>query len=133
MSKMWSLIAQTNSYEIFLKLWEIVCYQIVFIQRQGSMKQRIQAHTKNAEFKLPCEKRPDLFNEVFWRKHLDKDGTTFIRVHSTSCRLRFQHGITHHVQLHESEKLTYEKARDLWRSSVETEWEVSKKPLWETS
>ena len=66
-------------------------------------------------------------------KHPDEDGTTYIRVHYASCRLRFLHGITPHVQLHESEKLTYEKARDLWRSSVETEWEVSKKPLWETS
>ncbi len=66
-------------------------------------------------------------------KHPDEDGTTYIRVHYASCRFRFLHGITPHVQLHESEKLTYEKARDLWRSSVETEWEVSKNPLWETS
>ena len=69
----------------------------------------------------------------FKDKHPDEDGTTYIMVHYASCRLRFLHGITPHVQLHESEKLTYEKARDLWRSSVETEWEVSKKPLWETT
>ena len=63
----------------------------------------------------------------------DEDGTGYIRVHYASCKKRFLHGITPHVQLHESEKFTYEKARDLWRLSVETEWEVSKKPLWETS
>ena len=66
-------------------------------------------------------------------KQPDEDETTYIRVHYSSCRLRFLLGITPHVQLHKSEKLTYEKARDLWRSSVEKEWEVSKKPLWETS
>ncbi len=43
----------------------------------------------------------------------DEDGTKYIRVHYDSCRLRFLHGITPHLQLHESEKLTYEKARDL--------------------
>ena len=69
----------------------------------------------------------------FKDKHPDEDGTTYVRVHSASCRLRFLDGITPHVHLHESQKLTYEKARDLWRSSVETEWEVSKQPLWETS
>ena len=69
----------------------------------------------------------------FQDKHSDEDGTTYIRVHYASCRLGFLLGITSHVQLHESEKLTYENARELWRSSVETEWEVSKKPLWETS
>ena len=69
----------------------------------------------------------------FKDKHPDEDGTTYIRVHFCCCRLGFQQGITPHVQLHESEKLTYEKARDLWSSSVETEWEVSNKPLWETS
>ena len=45
----------------------------------------------------------------FIDKHPDEDGTTYIRVHYASCRLRFLHGITPHVQLHESEKLTYEK------------------------
>ena len=69
----------------------------------------------------------------FKDKYPDEDGTSYMRVHYASCKNRFLHGITPHVQLHESEKLTYEKARDLWRSSVETEWEVSKKPLWETS
>ena len=69
----------------------------------------------------------------FKDKHPDEDGTTYIRVHYASCRLRFLHGITPHVQLHESEKLTYEKAIDLWRLSVQKGWEVSSKPLWETS
>ena len=69
----------------------------------------------------------------FKDKSPDEDGTTYIRVHCASCKLRFLQGITPNVQLHESKKLTYEKARDLWRLSVETEWEVSKKPLWETS
>ena len=68
----------------------------------------------------------------FQDKHSDEDGTKYMRVHYASCRLGFLHGITHHVELHESEKLTYEKARDLWMSSVETEWEVSEKPLWKT-
>ena len=66
---------------------------------------------------------------VFKDKHPYEDGTGKIRVNYASCRLRFLHGITPHVQLLESEKLTYEKARELWRSAVETEWEVSKKPL----
>ncbi len=68
----------------------------------------------------------------FQDKHSDKDGTTYMRVHYASCRLGFLLGITPHVQLHESEKSTYEKERDLWRSSVETDWEVSEKPLWKT-
>ena len=70
---------------------------------------------------------------LFKDKHLDEDGPTYISVQYASCRNRFLYGITPYVQLHESEKLTYEKARELWRSSVETEWEVSKKPLWERS
>ncbi len=65
-------------------------------------------------------------------KSSDEDGTIYMRVHYGSCSHGFLHGITPHVQLHESEKLTYEEARDLWRSSVETEWEISEKPLWET-
>ena len=69
----------------------------------------------------------------FKDKNHDEDGTRYVRVHYASCRLRFLDGITPYVQLHESEKLTYKNARDLWRSSVETEWEVSNKPLWETS
>ena len=68
----------------------------------------------------------------FKDKYPDEDGTKYIRVHYASCRQRFLHGITPHVYLHESEKLTYEKARDLWRSSVKSDWEVSQKPLWMT-
>ena len=68
----------------------------------------------------------------FEDKFPDEDGTKYMRVHYASCRQRFLHGITPNVRLHESEKLTYEKARDLWRSSVETEWEVSEYPLWIT-
>ena len=68
----------------------------------------------------------------FEDKFPDEDGTTYMRVHYASCRHRFLDGITPNVRLHESEKLTYEKARDLWRSSVETEWEVSEHPLWIT-
>ena len=62
----------------------------------------------------------------------DEDGTTYMKVHYASCKDRFLHGITPHVCLHASEKLTYANARDLWKSSVETEWEVSEKPLWMT-
>ena len=68
----------------------------------------------------------------FKDKHPDEDGTKHMRIHYASCRQRFLHGITPHVQLHGSEKLTYEKARDLWRSLLKIEWEVSEKPLWET-
>ena len=68
----------------------------------------------------------------FKDKFPDEEGTTYIRVHYASCSHRFLQGFTPHVQLHESEKLTYEKARELWRSSVETDWEVSGKPLWKT-
>ncbi len=127
------MIAQMNSYVIFLKLLKIVGRQIVVIQRLGSIKEIIQTPTENAKLKLACDKNIESGNEFFKDKHPDEDGTKYIRVHYASCRLRFLHGITPNVQLHESEKLTYEKARDLWRSSVETEWEVSKKPLWETS
>ena len=62
----------------------------------------------------------------------DEDGTSYMRVHYASCKHRFLHGITPHVQLHESEKMTVETARELWKSSIETEWEVSDKPLWMT-
>ena len=68
----------------------------------------------------------------FQDKHSDEDGTKYMRVHYASCRLGFLHGITPHVELHESEKLTYEKARELISSSVETDWEVSEKLLWKT-
>ena len=68
----------------------------------------------------------------FKDKFQDEDGTSYIRVHYASCRQRFLHGITPNVRLHESERLTYEKARVLWTTSVETEWEVSREPLWMT-
>ena len=68
----------------------------------------------------------------FKDKYPDEDGTTYIRVHYASCRNTFLIGITPNVELHKSERLTYEQARDLWLSSVETEWEVSGKPLWKT-
>tara|TARA_Y100001968_G_C19343028_1_gene710555 strand:- start:187 stop:447 length:261 start_codon:yes stop_codon:yes gene_type:complete len=62
----------------------------------------------------------------------DEDGTTYIRVHYASCKYRFFHGLTPCVQVHESEKMTVETARELWKSSLETDWEVSNKPLWMT-
>ena len=68
----------------------------------------------------------------FKDKHPNENGTRYIRVHYASCRQGFLNGITPHVQLHNSERLTYEKARDLWRSSVKKEWDISKEPLWET-
>ena len=63
----------------------------------------------------------------------NEDGTRYMRVHYASCKQKFLDGITPNVQLNCSERLTYEKARYLWRSSVDTEWEVSRNPLWETS
>ena len=68
----------------------------------------------------------------FFDKHPDCDGTTYMRVHYASCNHRFLHGITPHVQLRDSEKMTRETAIELWKSSIENEWEVSK-PLWKTS
>ena len=68
----------------------------------------------------------------FQDKFSDEDGTTYMRVHYASCKHRFLHGITPHVLLHESEKMTFATARYLWKSSIETEWEVSEKPLWLT-
>ena len=68
----------------------------------------------------------------FQDKFPDEDGKTYMRVHYASCRQRFLHGITPYVQLHESEKMTFETARELWKSSIETGWEVSEKPLWLT-
>ena len=62
----------------------------------------------------------------------DEDGISYMRVHYASCKHRFLHGITPHVQLHESEMMTFETARELWKSSIETEWEVSENPLWMT-
>ena len=66
----------------------------------------------------------------FQDKFPDEDGTIYMRVHYASCKKRFLHGITHHVQLYESEKMTFEAARELWKSSIETDWEVSEMPLW---
>ena len=65
------------------------------------------------------------FNE----KYADEDGTTYMRVHYASCNDGFLRGITPHVELHQSEKMTVETARELWISSIEKDWEVSKKPL----
>ena len=65
-------------------------------------------------------------------KFPDEDGTTYMRVHHACCKEKFLHGITPNVRLHESEKLTYEKARELWMSSIETDWEISEEPLWMT-
>ena len=66
----------------------------------------------------------------FKDKFPDEDGSIYMRVHFASSRNRFLHGITPHVELRESERLTYEQARNLWKSSVETDWEISEKPLW---
>ena len=69
----------------------------------------------------------------FQDKLSDEDGTKYMRVHYASCNNRFLHGITPHVHLHQSERMNFETARDLWKSSVKTDWEVSDKPLWMTS
>ena len=69
----------------------------------------------------------------FQDKFPDEDGTNYMRVHYASCKYRFLHGISPHVQLHSSEKMSFETARELWKSSIETEWEVSDQPLWLTS
>ena len=68
----------------------------------------------------------------FQDKFPDEDGTKYMRVHYASCKHRFLNGITPYVQLHDSEKMTFEAARELWKSSIETEWKVSDKPLWLT-
>jgi len=62
----------------------------------------------------------------------DEDGTTYMRVHYASCKQRFLQGVTPNVHLHKSEKMTFETARELWISSIETDWEVSEQPLWMT-
>ena len=62
----------------------------------------------------------------------DEDGTTYMRVHYASCKNRFLHGITPSIQLHKSERMTFDTARELWKSSIGTDWEVSDKPLWLT-
>ena len=68
----------------------------------------------------------------FQDKFPDEDGTTYMRVHYAICKHGFLHGITPHVELHQSEKMTVEIARELWTSSIEKEWDVSEKPLWKT-
>tara|TARA_B100000965_G_C19513430_1_gene722997 strand:- start:199 stop:462 length:264 start_codon:yes stop_codon:yes gene_type:complete len=68
----------------------------------------------------------------FQDKILDEEGKTYMRVHYASCKNKFSHGITSYVQLHKSEKMTIETARELWKSSIKKEWEVSAKPLWLT-
>ena len=68
----------------------------------------------------------------FQDKFPDENGKRYMRVHYASCKNRFLKGITPYVQLHESEKMTYETARDLWKSSLETDWQVCEKPLWLT-
>ena len=68
----------------------------------------------------------------FQDKFPDEDGTIYMRVHYASCKHGFLYGITPHVELHESEKMTFETARTLWKSSIEKDWELSKKPLWMT-
>ena len=69
----------------------------------------------------------------FQDKFPDEDGKIYMRVHYASCKNRFFNGVTPYVQLHASEKMTFETARELWKSSIETDWEVSEKPLWLTS
>ena len=68
----------------------------------------------------------------FQDKFPDEDGTIYMRVHYASCKDGFLYGITPNVELHESEKMTFETARDLWKSSIEKEWEVSMEALWMT-
>ena len=69
----------------------------------------------------------------FQDKFPDENGTTYMRVHYASCKGRFLYGISPHVQLHASEKMTIETARELWKSSLETDWIVSERPLWMTN
>ena len=46
----------------------------------------------------------------FQDKFPDENGTTYMRVHFASCKGRFLYGISPHVQLHASEKMTIETA-----------------------
>jgi len=69
----------------------------------------------------------------FLDKFPDVDGTSYIRVHYASCKNKFLRGITPNVWLFESEKMTFNTARELWKSSIEKNWEVSENPLWMTS
>ena len=66
----------------------------------------------------------------FLDKFPDLEGTSYIRVHYASCKQKFFRGITPNVLLFESEKMTFETARELWKSSIEKDWEVSEYPLW---
>ena len=68
----------------------------------------------------------------FQDKFPGEDGTKYMRIHYASCKHRFLNGITPHVQLLESEKMSFATARELWKSSIETDWVVSEKPLWLT-
>ena len=65
-------------------------------------------------------------------KFPEEDGTINMRVQYASCKPRFLHGITPYVVLHQSEKMSFRTAKQLWSSSLETDWEVSKFPLWTT-
>ena len=65
---------------------------------------------------------------VLKKSYLNEDGKSYMRVHYASCRQTFLKGINPNVQLLFSVRLTYEKARYLCRSSLETAWEVSKIP-----
>ncbi len=78
------------------------------------------------------KKERDLAMRFFQDKFPDEDGKTYMRVHYASCKQRFLHGITPYVELHESKKMLLEQARELWKYSIETDWEVSDKPLWLT-
>tara|TARA_Y100001968_G_C19198292_1_gene638650 strand:+ start:439 stop:702 length:264 start_codon:yes stop_codon:yes gene_type:complete len=76
-------------------------------------------------------KRDRFFAMRFFQDKIpDEDGTTYMRVHYASCKHKFLHGVTPHVQLHESEKMSFEAAKELWKSSTESDWEVSDQPLW---
>jgi len=69
----------------------------------------------------------------FQDKISDEYGTLYMRVHYACCERGFLRGVTPHVDLYASERMGFEIARELWRSSLETDWEVSEKPLWLTS
>tara|TARA_Y100001968_G_C19063760_1_gene575004 strand:- start:336 stop:521 length:186 start_codon:yes stop_codon:yes gene_type:complete len=58
-------IAQMNSYMTFLKLLKITGHLIVVTQRQGNIKEIIQAPTNNAKRKLACKERSRMGNEIF--------------------------------------------------------------------
>mgnify|MGYP001475378679 CR=1 FL=1 len=68
----------------------------------------------------------------FQDKFPDEDGTKYMRVHYGCCKNRFLKGITPFVILHKSKKMSFKEARELWQSSIETDWEVSNNPLWLT-